>query len=409
MKIKIWLIVSWLFIGSANLVVAQTLTLDSSYTLALNNYPLVKQYDLIEKTKEYTLSNASKAYLPQVSLTGIVGYVFASGSGDSKLIGIVQVNQTIWDGGATKAQKKIIAASADSEKANLEVSLYDLRSRVNQLYFGILLVDEQLLQIDQQEKVLSNNANRIRTLNENGLAYQTDLDEINVEQRKFNQQRTEYRYVRQGYVQMLSLLTGMSISGQMKLEKPVIVDASAVIDINRPELKFFESQRTMISAEDDKRKVDLMPKIGVLGIGVMLEPEVALGPSSLSSLGVVGLNASWNISGLYKNANQKKLSQLSLDKVNVQQNNFVFNTNLQATQTRANIEKQQAILAEDKEIVNLRQRIREGYQVKYNNGIASLLDLLDATEKESEAKTQMTLHEMQLIMAYYEYKAQTGN
>lgn len=407
MKIKICLLVFCL--GIVNQLMAQTLTLDSCYTQAVRNYPLVKQYDLIEKTKEYTLGNASKAYLPQVSLTGIAGYLFASGQSDQKLIGIVQFNQTLWDGGAAKTQKKIITASAESEKASLDVALYELRSRVNQLYFGILLVDEQLSQLSQYDKVLGHNASRIRTLNENGMAFQTDLDEISVEQLKLNQQKTEYRYVRQGYVQMLSLLTGTRINEQSKFEKPVLTDPSVEVNIIRPELKLFESQRVLVSAEDDKRKVELMPKIGVLGIGVMLQPEIALGPSSLSSLGVVGVNASWNINGLYKNANQKKLSQLSFDRINLQQRNFVFNTNLQVSQTKANIEKHQAILAEDEEIVNLRKRIREGYQVKYDNGIASMLDLLDATEKENEAKTQMTLHEMQLLMAYYDYKTQTGN
>lgn len=407
MKIKICLLVFCL--GIVNQLMAQTLTLDSCYAQALHNYPLVKQYDLIEKTKEYTLGNASKAYLPQVSLTGIAGYLFASGQSDQKLIGIVQFNQTLWDGGAAKTQRKIITASAESEKASLDVALYELRSRVNQLYFGILLVDEQLSQLSQYDKVLGHNASRIRTLNENGMAFQTDLDEISVEQLKLNQQKTEYRYVRQGYVQMLSLFMGTLINEHTKFEKPILTDPSVEVNIARPELKLFESQRVLVSAEDDKRKVELMPKIGVLGIGVMLQPEIALGPSSLSSLGVVGVNASWNINGLYKNANQKKLSQLSFDRINLQQRNFVFNTNLQVSQTKANIEKHQAILAEDEEIVNLRKRIREGYQVKYDNGIASMLDLLDATEKENEAKTQMTLHEMQLLMAYYDYKTQTGN
>ena len=133
-------------------VTAQILSIDSCHALAVRNYPLIKQYDLIEKSKEYTLNNANKAYLPQVSLTAIGGYIFGGlpipGASDNnsnfKFIGIGQVNQTIWDGGATKTQKKIINAQSDLDKANIDVALHDLKSRVNQLYFGILLVDEQL-------------------------------------------------------------------------------------------------------------------------------------------------------------------------------------------------------------------------------------------------------------------------
>lgn len=388
---------------------AQSLSLDSSYAWATRNYPLIKQYDLIEKSKEYTLSNASKAYLPQLSVTAIGGYLFSSGRSDLQVIGVAQLNQSLWDGGAAKAQKNIITAASDTEKASLDVSLYELRSRISQVYFGILLIDEHLTQLAQHEAMLNNNANRIRKMNENGLAFQTDLDEITVEQLKLTQKRIEYNYARRGYLQVLSLFLGREVNDLTTFERPRMDLPVDTHDLLRPEMKLFESQRALIDAEDEMRKVAIMPRLGIMGAGVFLDPGVALGPTSLSSLGVVGLSASWSVSGLYKNANQRRLNQIALRRVNVQQESFVFNNKLQTTQSQADIQKQQAILAEDRQIVELRKRIREGYQVKYDNGIASLLDLLDATEKENEAQTQTALHEMQLLMTIYENKIQTGN
>src|SRR4249919_821761 len=107
-------------IATAGSVNAQTLYIDSCYALATRNYPLIKQYDLIDKTKEYTLSNAGKAWLPQVSVTAIEGYIFGElpkfgnteNSSNLKFIGLGQVNQTLWDGGATKTQKNIINAQS---------------------------------------------------------------------------------------------------------------------------------------------------------------------------------------------------------------------------------------------------------------------------------------------------------
>ena len=180
MNKKYVIAVMYLLITAAS-AYSQTLAIDSCYALAVSNYPLIKQYALIEKTKEYTLSNAGKAYLPQVSLTAIEGYVFGgfTGAGSEgsnfKFIGLGQVNQTIWDGGATKTQKNIINASSETDKASVDVSLNDLRSRVNQLYFGILLVDEQLKQLQVQDAILANNINKAKQLNDNGLAYTTDV------------------------------------------------------------------------------------------------------------------------------------------------------------------------------------------------------------------------------------------
>jgi outer membrane protein TolC len=398
---------------------AQVLTLDTCYALALKNYPLIKQYELIEKTKEYTLSNANKAYLPSLSITGIEGYIFGglppiggpatTKSSNFKFIGLAQLNQTIWDGGATKTQKKIIEASSEADKASLDVMMYDLRSRINQLFFGILLVDEQTAQLEVQNTILTNNINRIKLLTDNGLSYKTDLDEIKVEQLKLNQQKTEQQYVRNGYVVMLSMMIGAKINEQTILQKPAVNNSLPDAQIVRPELALYKSQRDLTLAQAGMQKVNLMPKVGLLGAGVMFAPGIAFGNSEMSSLGVAGLNLSWSISGFYKNGNEKQLTAQSMNKINLQEETFLFNTRLQAAQTTADIEKQKAILAEDDEIVRLRKSIREGYQVKYNAGSATLMDLLNATDKESESLGQKALHEMQLLMTLSNYKNIIGN
>ena len=322
-------------VGSAT---AQVLSIDSCYALANNNYPLIKQYELIENTKEYTLSNANKAYLPQLSITAIEGYIFgglpsfgpSTGESESnfKFIGIAQLNQVLWDGGATKTQKKIITASSETEKASIDVALYDLHSMVNQLYFGILLVDEQLAQLEVQNIILSNNVNRIKQLNDNGLALKTDLDEIKVEQLKLNQQKTELKFTRDGYVTMLSLLIGAKIEAPITLQKPALSSALPDFQIIRPELSLYKSQRNMVEAQAGMQRVSLMPKVGLLGAGVMFAPGISFGNSELSSVGVAGLSASWSLSGFYKNKNEKQLTQQSLSKINLQEETFLFNTKI---------------------------------------------------------------------------------
>jgi len=400
--------------GSAS---GQTLRIDSCYALAVKNYPFIRQYDLIQKTKEYTLSNASKAYLPQVSLTAIEGYIFgglptavpSDNSSHFKFIGVAQLNQTIWDGGATKTQKQIIAASSETEKASVNVALYDLRSRVNDLYFGILLADQQLIQLQIQDTMLQNNIHRAEQLNQNGLAYKTDVDEMKVERLKLNQQKTEYTYTRDGFKQMLSLLIGIKVTDQIILEKPMVSLQPDPAEINRPELSYYKSQQNLVNAEAGMQKVNLMPKIGLLGAGVMIAPGLSLGNGKISSIGVAGVSASWNISGLYKNSNEKQLTLQQLNKIKVQEETFLFNTHLQMSQSSSDIFRQQAVLRDDDEIVQLRQTIREEYQIKYDNGKGPLLDLLNASVKESEARALKALHEMQLLKTLYSYKTISGN
>lgn len=403
-------------LATAASAIAQPLSIDSCYALAVRNYPLIKQYGLIEKTKEYTLSNAGKGWLPQVSITAIEGYVFgglpsfgSSGKSNSdlKFIGLGQVNQAIWDGGATKTQKKIINATAETDKASVDVSIREIRSRVNQVYLGVLLVDEQLKQLQEQDSILDNNIDRIKKLNDNGMAYKTDVDEIRVEKLKLNQQKKEFDYTRNGYLTMLSFLAGVRFDNQTIFQKPVVTSQLTTLEIIRPELSLYKSQRYLVNAQAGMQKVDMMPKIGILGAAVVLAPGIS--SSSATSIFVAGLSASWNISGLYKNSNEKQLTLQSLDKINVQEETFLFNTKMQLTQTSADIEKQEAVLAEDDEIVSLSQTIREGYQLKYDAGAGPMHDLLDAIIKENSARAQKAIHEMQLLMTKYDYKTISGN
>ena len=188
-----------IFIGQLNLN-AQILTIETCQEKAKENYPLVKQYGLIEQTARYNVSNANKGYLPQLSLSAKATYQSAvtqipSTLGDvlSKLTGkpfsfpalpkdqyqaVLEATQVIWDGGVISTQKKITSFSSEVEKQKLEVDLYTLKDRVNQLFFGILLLNEQLKQNDILKNDLLTSYKKLSAYKQNGTANQADVDAI---------------------------------------------------------------------------------------------------------------------------------------------------------------------------------------------------------------------------------------
>jgi outer membrane protein TolC len=397
------------------------LTIESCQEKAKTNYPLIKQYDLISKSVDYTISNANKAYLPQLSVTGIGAYIFkglpqtslpgvpAKEPDKFQMIGIGQLNQTIWDGGATRSQKEIAKASGEVESANIDVALHSIKERVNQLYFGILVIDEQVNQLTVLQGTLNRNLNAVSLSKDNGLAYQTDVDELKAELMKLDQRKIEFRYTRKGYVEMLSYMTGQQLNEETQLQKPVVLDSVYSHSNNRPELKLYANQRKLSIAQASINRVYNMPKVGVLGAAVLIEPGIAFGTSTLSSLAIGGVNLSWNTSGLYKTSNNRQLDKIRMDKISNQEETFLFATNLQLKQARSDIEKQKAVLATDHEIVSLKEKIRNGYQKKYENGMSSMNDVIQATNKESEARSQEALHQVQLLMSLYQYQTINGN
>lgn len=408
--------ITLLLLLSAPALYAQ-LNLDSCQQKARRNYPAIRQFDLIARSEEYNLKNASKAYYPQIGLNAIGGYIIqglpafpgSEPSNKMQFIGIGQLNQTIWDGGATSSQKQMIRANAAVDSAANEVTLFSIRDRVNQLYFGILLIDEQLKQVTLLKGNLQRNLDAAMLALQNGIAYQPDVDMVKVELIKAQQKETEYRSSRTAYIQMLSLLIAEPVAEDVTIEKPVMGDASPLSTISRPELFLFDKQRLLADAQMKSVNVGYMPKIGLMGAGILIEPGTNFGASTINTLAIAGLSLSWSTAGLYRGNSSKQLSKISLDKINNQQETFLFNTQLQMTQTKNEMNKQQTLLQQDDQIVTLKESIRKSYELKYQNAMASMNDVLTAESGESEARSTRALHEIQFLMSLFNLKTITGH
>lgn len=377
---------------------------------------MIKQFELIEKSKEFNLSNANKSYLPQVSLMAIGGYIGGlpstgaeSKSNNFQMIGVGQLNQTIWDGGTTKVQKNIVNANADVEEANIEVALYALRQRLTQIYFGILLLDEQQKQLDTLSKNLSRTSNNAKLSMENGLAYQSDVDEVSAELLHVEQNMIASRYARKGYVEMLSHLIGKQLGEDVKLQTPQGTDNLIGSGGGRPELKLYSSQQRLIEFQSSMNKAHNMPKLGLMGFATLIEPGVSFGPATISNVYVGGLSLSWNTGNLYKTSNNRQLDKIQMTRIANQQETFTFNNTLEQKQSNSEVEKQRAIISKDKEIILLKEKITQSYQLKYKNGLASMSDLINTLYKESEARNDQSLHQVQLLLALYTNKNISGN
>lgn len=395
------------------------LTIDESIRLAKANFPLIRQYELLEKSTEFTIANANKAYLPQFSITGIGGYIInglptvsvpgtSSKEEKTQLIALAQVNQTIWDGGATKTSREIAKAGAEVEKANIDVQVHAIEERVNQIFFGALLVDEQIKLLGLSKENLELNLDRLKLSNANGIAYRVDVDEVEAEKLRVEQREIEYRFTRAAYIDMLSHLIGKPLAQDVLLQRPVVSDPFDGAN-NRPELNLFASQTKLVEAQSSMHQVGVMPKVGLLGAGVWITPGAQFAASSITSLAIAGISVSWNTSGLYRNKNSKQLDQVRISRISNERDAFVFSNTLELKQLSAEVAKQRAILEHDTRIVELKTRIHKSLQLKFDNGMCTASDLIHALNNEQEAKSNQRLHEIQLLKGAYAYKTSNGN
>ncbi len=414
------LVLFYLFLIACPAMSFAQLSLDSCQVKARRNYPLIQQYELIDQTTEFTLSNANKAFLPQLSFNIIGGVVDGfpsfdspgsteSSSSDMQLISVVQLNQAIWDGGATKASKELIKANAKIEKADVDVALYQIRERVNNLYFGILLIEAQLHQNDIYFENLQRNAKRIQIAVDNGTAYKSDLDEIKVELLNAEERTTELVYNKAAYSKVLSAMIGEAVPPDLILKQPEKELLDLDTSIGRPELSLFANQKALIDARSQLNKSALYPKIGILGFGTFLTPGIEFGTSDINRILVAGLSVSWDIAGLYRNGNNKKLDELGLQRIQNQEETFLYNTNLQLSQTHVELQKYQELIEKSEEVVVIKERIKKAYEVKYENGVSTMTQLLDKTNEENLAKQKLIMQQIQYLQKQYQYKYKSGS
>lgn len=395
------------------------LHIENCYQKAQANYPLIKQYGLIEKTKEYNLSNANKGYLPQVTFSAKATYQSEVTEIPVQMPGIetiskdqysatIDVNQTIWDGGAIKSQKESVRTAAEVDKMNVEVSIYAINERVNQLYFGILLADAQINQNQLLQDELKRNYDQVQSYVQNGIANQADLDAIKVDQLKAKQNEAQFFSTKKAYVEMLSKLIGEELSENTEFVKPEPIRPIAN-EINRPELAFYDAQIKNLEAQNSQITSGLMPKLGLFVTGGYGKPGLNMLEPDFSPYYIGGIKLSWNIGNFYTKRNSRNKIQTSVSSIETQRETFLFNTALDVTQKDNNIYKYFDQLKYDDEIIALRNSVKRASEAKMANGTLSGTDLTRDINAEQMAIQDKILHETELLLAIYNLKFVTNN
>lgn len=409
----------------AGLSAGAQVTLDECRRLAREHYPEIRQYDLVRRTEEYTLSNARRAWLPQLSLAAQATWQTEVPSFPNALAGMLaqqgidmpgmnkdqykaalELNQTLWDGGKSEADKRIARAEAAEQARSADVDLYALQGRVDNLFFGILLLDERIAQTRLTLDLLRSNLEKVRALQRNGVAMQSDADAVEAELLTVNQQLTQVTASRDSYRRMLEIFTGRPLGGE-QLERP---DASEPrsMESSRPELALFDATADKLTAQERLVKAATRPHFGLFAQGYYGYPGMDYFQSMMSPdwswNAMAGVKMSWNFGAYYTRKNSLAKLRTAKEQVEMQREIFLFNTRLQTAEESGDIARLRKALADDDRIVALRRSVREAAESKLRNGVIDTDDLLRKITDEAAAATARSAREIELLKTIYELK-----
>ena len=399
-------------------------TLEACQQAAERNYPLIREYGLIEKTTELTLSNIRKGWLPQLSASAqgtVQSDVTAfppqmqalyeqmglemEGLGKGQYRLGIDVQQNIYDGGNMESRKEVARRQGELEATQNEVKVYQVRRSVNEMYFSLLLVEAQIRLNDDLQQLLEANEQKLASMLQRGTAAESDWQSVKAERLNARQQLTSLLAQRSALRRMLSTFCGIEVKD---VEKPPLVQPETDARNMRPELKAIDAQLRLADAQEKALATAWRPKIGLFAQGYYGYPGYNMFEDMLKRTpswnAMVGARITWNIGALYTRRNDKAKIHLQRESAEVGRERFMLENQMQQIGQDENIMRYSRLMADDEEIITLRQNVRKAAESKLEHGIIDVNDLLKEINGENAARIGQAIHEIEMLKEIYDLK-----
>ena len=407
---------------------AMSQTLEECQRAAEQNFPLIRQYGLIEKTTDLNVANIQKGWLPQVSASAQatlqsdvpafpdefqklyqqMGITMEGLERDQYRVGI-DVQQTVYDGGNIKSQKEIARLQGELHSRQNEVTMYNVRRRVNEMYFSLLLINEQIQLNADLQTVLEGNEKKLAAMLKGGTASESDWQNVKAERLNVVQKMTGLKSQRTALKRMLSTFCAMEVN---RLVKPEIPENTGSTVNFRPELKTIDAQLRLADAKEKALDATLMPRLGVFAQGYYGYPGYNMFEDmtgrKLSWNGIIGARLTWNIGALYSRKNDKAKLQAERETAEANRERFLLDNKMEQIQQNENISRYRQLMIDDEEIISLRSSIRKAAESKLAHGIIDVNDLVREINSENKARVEQCIHEIEMLKEIYNLKITTG-
>ena len=414
-------IISFALIMMATAIQAQTL--EECQLAAEKNYPMIKQYDLISQTTQLTVRNIQKGWLPQIAIAAQATYQSdvtswpESMKGTFQQLGInmkglskdqykvgIDLQQTIYDGGTISSLRSVARQEEKVQKAQVETNLYQVRKRVNEMYFSLLLLNEQIKLNDDIKALLLSSEKKLASMLKGGTIATSDFENIRAERLSVEQQNESLKSQQQMLQHLLSTFCGIKVSN---VQKPTPFETTISTN-KRPEMLLFDNQLQLSSIKEKALNSQVRPKLGIFAQGFYSYPGLNIFEDMMnrkwSLNGMVGVKLSWNIGALYSLKNDKAKLRLQREMTENAREIFFFNNQLEEIQQNENIKRYHTMKQTDDEIIMLRTNIRKAAESKLSHGIIDINNLLREINNENAAKIQQTIHDIEMLKEMYNLK-----
>lgn len=415
MKNKVVLLL--LFLLSIRLYAQPTLTLEGCYALAAKNYPMAKQTALLQQKSVYEVAALNKGKLPKIDLNAqatyqseVIGFPIAM-SGITPLNkdqyrATLDVNQLIYNGGTIDANAKLKAAQTKTQQQQIQVTLYQLKSRINQYYFSILLLQEKKALLLSKNELLLSKIKEVKSGVKFGAILPASELILEAEILKIKQQLIALQFEKIKMIKNLSELTFTEINSETIMTQPQFNSNNT--SANRPEITFYDLQNQQLELSKNTIATAILPKINAFGQAGYGNPGLNMLDNSFQPFYVVGVKANWNIFDWGKNKTDQKALDVAKEIVLSEKETFEINNKIELQEMDSEIKKTEQLLLTDSELIQLHEKIVTSSTAQMKNGVITTSEYLVELTNLFEAKNSLKTHEVQLSLAKSNFEIISG-
>jgi len=399
----------------------EKLSLEECYNSVYKNYPLVKQKELFAKQNELDAEIIKTGKLPTLDFSAQATYqsdvvelpisipnIEIESPNKDQYKAAVSVNQLIYGGGLIDANLDAKSATLKTRQKQVEVSLYQLKEQVNNLYFSILILQEKKALLTAKKTQLEATLKEVKAGIKFGMLLPTSDSVLEAELIKIQQQFTEIDFTKNTLIETLSRLIGQNISTTIILTNPEI-SSSLKTEINRPELDLFQLQKEQIEASEQLILKKNSPKLVGFATGGYGNPGLNMLDNSFQTYYMAGLKLNWTIFDWNSSKKERKSLQVNKEIIESQQEIFNLNTNIELNNHLSEMNKISNFIEDDKSIIDLRKKVLKSAKSQLKNGVITSSAYITELTNLFEAETNLSTHKIQLLLAKSNYKLTKGN
>ena len=437
MCMAIGLLVTVMYVNAQS-ITTKTLSLEEAVQLGVqNSKQLVLSKNKIEQAVS-RLDQAKDATLPSAKISAGYSHALmlsrnfalpAADGQDAKSMrfpfdntlyqATISVNEPIFAGHQFRYAKESTNLLIQSAKLDAEKDKDDIVYNIIKAYINYYKIQQNQKIVAQNLQDVEHKLAEIKKFEEQGLATRNDVLRFELQRSNIELMQIELENNRKVVNYDLDILLGLPESTDVQVQDVIYkLDMNNALDVylkqalqDRKEFGSLGYQDKLAEINVKKIKDEKLPTVGVGGSLYYINPGKDIIPKSGSYLApfVVGINASWDIAGLFKNKSKLTEAHLQKQEVAAQRNLLAdqvkMDVNRAYTQYQQSLQKIKVLEDAVKQAAE-NERITES---KFRNNLVTTTDRIDAQTLLYESRLNLELAKADATAAYYTLMKATGH